>query len=322
MKPFYDKDGITIFNADCREVLPTLEGEFDCCVSSPPYWGLRDYGHIDQIGQEQTPDVYIAELVDVYRDVRGAIKDDGTVWLNLGDTYAADRGGSVMPAETLAKAGSCGGSRGRADGFNPHRDKKSHGLKHKDLIGLPWRVALSLQHEGWYLRQDIIWSKPNPMPESVKDRCTKSHEYIFLLSKSEKYYFDSEAIKEPLAESSVQRLSQDVSSQVGSERAYGKTNGNMCAKGDILSGLRNRRSVWTVATKPFKAAHFATFPIDLITPCILAGSREGGIVLDPFMGSGTTLVAAREQGRRAVGIELNEEYCEIAVNRLAQGVLF
>jgi len=299
MKPYYKKDGITIYNGDCRDVLPLLGQKFDCCITSPPYWGLRDYGHIDQIGQESTPDVYIAEMVDVYRKVREVLKDDGTVWLNLGDTYAADRGGTAMPKETLAKAAKSDGSRGRLDGFNPHRHKASHGLKHKDLIGLPWRVALALQHEGWYLRQDIIWHKPNPMPESVKDRCTKSHEYLFLLSKSERYYFDAKSIREPTAEASRK----------------------MCQKPEKMSGVRNRRSVWTIATRPFKAAHFATFPVELITPCVIAGSRDGGCILDPFMGSGTTLVAAREHGRTAVGVELNEEYCEIAANRLSQGVL-
>jgi DNA modification methylase len=328
----------------------------NCCVTSPPYFGLRDYGMDGQIGLEQTPDEYISKLVDVFREVKRVLRDDGTLWLNIGDSYAAQRGGTHQPAETLA--GGKGGktvdgarvNRDRHDGYNPTCNAHAIGLKHKDLIGIPWRVAFALQADGWYLRQDIIWHKPNPMPESVKDRCTKAHEYIFLLSKSAKYYFDSEAIQEPLASSSVARLSQDIETQAGSDRVPGKTNGRMKAVytkpytgsstkdyaaggaqdasetkkrivDKILSGEisgRNKRSVWTVTTKPFKGAHFATFPPDLIEPCVLAGCPENGVVLDPFNGAGTVGVVSFKNNRNYVGVELNPEYCRITVERWAK----
>jgi DNA modification methylase len=297
---------------DCRETMRRWAAEgikAQTCVTSPPYFGLRDYGHEGQIGLEQTPEAYINAMVEVFRCVWDVLADDGTLWLNLGDSYAAQRGGTAM----------------------------SLGLKHKDLIGIPWRVAFALQADGWYLRQDIIWHKPNPMPESVQDRCTKAHEYIFLLSKSQKYYFDNEAIAEPLAASSVARLAQPtLSQQAGSDRVPGKTNGNMKAVGPRFggdkygdddseksrtksgnewagneTGRRNKRSVWTVTTKPYKGAHFATFPPDLITPCILTGAPAGGIVLDPFMGSGTTAAVAIANGRDYLGCELNPAYKEL-----------
>jgi len=345
---------VQIINGDCREILKTLPDQsVHCCVTSPPYFGLRDYGHDGQIGLEQTPDAFVAELVAVFREVRRVLRDDGTVWLNLGDSYAAQRGGTHQPAETLA--GGNGGktadgervNRDRHDGYNPTRLASKIGLKHKDLVGIPWRVAFALQSDGWYLRQDIIWHKPNPMPESVTDRCTKAHEYIFLLSKSAKYYFDSEAIAEPVALSSIERLSQpNLESQQGSTRVPGKTNGNMKAVnprfggqkyGDDdakqsrtksgnewagnASGKRNKRSVWTVTTKPYKGAHFATFPPDLIAPCILAGCPTGGTVLDPFGGSGTTGEVAERHGRKAILIELNPKYIDLMKQRTAQGGL-
>jgi DNA modification methylase len=292
------------------------------CVTSPPYFGLRDYGHEGQIGLESTPEAYIAAMVEVFRCVRDVLADDGTLWLNIGDSYAAQRGGTHQPAETLA--GGKGGktddgarvNRDRHDGYNPTRNAHAIGLKHKDLIGIPWMLAFALRADGWYLRQDIIWHKPNPMPESVRDRCTKAHEYIFLLSKSERYYFDSHAIAEP-----AQYFGKDNRSGKGNIRYEGKrTEGDAKANGQqsfvTINETRNKRSVWTVTTKPYKGAHFATFPPDLIEPCILAGSRQGDVVLDPFMGSGTTAQVAVQHGRQYLGCELNPAYDAMQQERL------
>lgn len=334
-----------IEHGDALDRLRDLPDEsIHCCVTSPPYWGLRDYGVDGQLGLEKTPDEYVAKMVEIFREVRRILRKDGTLWLNLGDSYSGGAGG-----------------RGDSDFIGPHgktsrkhngsRIKRSDGLKPKDLIGIPWSVAFALQADGWWLRQDIIWHKPNPMPESVRDRCTKSHEYIFMLSKSSRYYYDADAIKEPGTESSILRLSQNVDAQAGSTRVPGKTNCNMKAVGkldkqrghgrrhagfndrwDALSReeqcslMRNKRSVWTVATAQFKEAHFATFPPDLITPCILAGCPEGGVVLDPFGGSGTTAEVALKTGRKFYLIELSADYIAIAQKRirhlLEQGVLF
>lgn len=324
-----------ILNADCRDALKGMDAaSVHCCVTSPPYFGLRDYGVDGQIGLEPTPDGYVAELVGVFREVRRVLRDDGTLWLNLGDSYANDAkwGGASGGKHVSALHGNSG--IGRA--------KKNTGLKAKDLIGIPWRVAFALQADGWYLRQDIIWHKPNPMPESVRDRCTKAHEYVFLLSKSERYYFDAGAIAEPLAGSSIARLAQSIGAQAGSDRVPGKTNGPMKAvgprfggskygdsesaehrtkSGDVwegnAKGLRNKRSVWTVATKSFSEAHFATFPPELIEPCILAGCPEGGTVLDPFGGAGTTALVASRLQRSSVLIELNPEYAAMARARVS-----
>jgi DNA modification methylase len=311
---------------DCRETLRQWADNgvrVHTCVTSPPYFGLRDYGHGGQIGLEPTPDEFVGKLVEVFREVRRVLADDGTLWLNLGDSYAAQRGGTHQPAETLA--GGKGGktedgervNRDRFDGYNPTRNATAIGLKHKDLIGIPWRVAFALQADGWYLRQDIIWHKPNPMPESVRDRCTKAHEYIFLLSKSERYYFDAKAIAEPSA-----YFGKDPRSGKGNIRYEGKrTEGDAAANGQqsfvTINETRNKRSVWTVTTKPYKGAHFATFPPDLIEPCILAGSRVGDVVLDPFMGSGTTAMVALQNGRQYLGCELNPAYAELQQARLA-----
>ena len=312
-----------ILVGDCIASMRTLpERSVQTCVTSPPYFGLRDYGHDGQIGLEPTPDAFVAKLVEVFREVRRVLADDGTLWLNLGDSYAAQRGGTHQPAETLA--GGKGGktedgervNRDRFDGYNPTRNATAIGLKHKDLIGIPWRVAFALQADGWYLRQDIIWHKPNPMPESVQDRCTKAHEYIFLLSKSARYFYDIKSVMEPVASGTVARLSQPtISQQVGSDRVPGKTNGNMKAVGSTET--RNRRSVWTVTTKPYSGAHFATFPPDLIEPCILAGCPSGGTVLDPFGGSGTTAQVAMENNRNAILCELNPEYVGLINKRLS-----
>lgn len=297
-----------IYNSDCIEGLKTLpDNSIDCCVTSPPYFGLRDYGHDGQIGLEDTPDDFVAKMVEVFTEVKRVLKDDGTLWLNLGDSYASNKGGTTPPAQTVAGGiNGKGGERerrGQKDGYNPLRDCTKFGLKGKDLIGIPWMVAFALRSAGWYLRQDIIWSKPNPMPESVADRCTKAHEYIFLLSRSQRYYFDAKAIAQPLALSSIPRLNQDIENQKGSDRVPGKSSPmkavggskhkNLENKGqqthtlhvtrnesgkEFVSedGTANKRSVWTIPTKPFKEAHFATFPEELIVDCIKAGSPGGG----------------------------------------------
>lgn len=268
-----------------------------------------------EIGQEDTVEGYVGKMVEVFREVRRILRDDGTLWLNLGDSYMSAKN-CTPPPQTQ------GGQRGMPSDFVPANRKDQKGLKTKDLIGIPWRVAFALQADGWYLRQDIIWSKPNPMPESVEDRCTKAHEYIFLMSKKPHYYYDFEAIKEPLAESSVSRLQQNIESQTGSTRANGgaKTNGNMKAVGNLSSGLKNKRSVWTVNAKGYKGAHFAVYPEDLVAPCVLAGCPKDGTVFDPFTGSGTTAVVALKNGRNYIGTELNPEYVSIAEDRIKESV--
>ena len=309
-----------ILIGDCRETLKTLPAQsVNTCVTSPPYFGLRDYGHEGQMGAEPTPDEFVAALVEVFREVRRVLRDDGTVWLNLGDSYARAGGWSNNNGLDGVSREDSKRAKSNLSYTDGKSQKLAKGLKPKDLIGIPWRVAFALQADGWYLRQDIIWAKPNPMPEGVTDRCTKSHEYIFMLSKSPKYYYDHEAVKEPLADSSIARLAQhNIANQEGSTRANGgaKTNGTMKAVGGT-DGKRNRRSVWTVPTKPYKGAHFATFPPALIEPCILAGCPEGGTVLDPFGGSGTTAGVAVSNGRNAVICELNPEYVDLIAERVA-----
>lgn len=321
---------VRILQGDCRDVLKTLpDRSVHCVVTSPPYFGLRDYGVDGQIGLEQTPEAFVAQMVAVFREVYRVLRDDGTLWLNLGDSYG--RGARVATGNTGHV------SLTAAHGYGQGGGERAH-LREKDLIGIPWRVAFALQADGWYLRQDIIWSKPNPMPESVTDRCTKAHEYLFLLSKSPRYFYDADAIMEGLAPSSIQRLAQNVAEQSGSERVPGKTNGAMkavsrkrgvSARHDgyetnhlSLDGVgrgegRNKRSVWTVATQPFREAHFATFPPELIEPCIKAGCPAGGTVLDPFGGAGTTGLVADRLQRSAILIELNPAYAEMARNRVA-----
>lgn len=292
----------TLYHGDCLEVLRQLPaGSVQCCVTSPPYFGLRDYGCDGQIGLEPTPEEYVARLVAVFAEVRRVLADDGVCWVNLGDSYANDGkwGGSSGGKHVPALHGNTGIGRG----------KKSTGLKPKDLIGIPWRVAFALQADGWYLRQDIIWAKPNPMPESVTDRCTKAHEYLFLLTKSARYFWDAEAI----AEKSTGRpaWSGDCAFIANSGR-------NDWSSKDKKPGreTRNRRSVWTVATQPYSGAHFAVMPPKLIEPCILAGSRRGDLILDPFNGAATVGVVAVQHGRRYLGIELNPEYIRISLDRL------
>lgn len=327
-----------ILNENCLTGLDKIDSGFiDCCVTSPPYFGLRDYGNHEQIGMEATPEEFVEAMVNVFSKIHRVLKDDGTLWLNLGDSYARN-------------GGFAGGKNDRLMNHMEGKQKRMNkvpstgGLKEKDLIGIPWMVAFALRSTGWYLRQDIIWSKPNPMPESVTDRCTKSHEYIFLFSKSAKYYFDQEAIKTPVKDATIQRLMQNVENQTGLSRVPGKTNGAMKAvgggvrkfddpllKGKALAnstggfydngtivgnGMANKKSVWTVTTQPFSEAHFATFPEKLIVPCIKAGSRVNGIVIDPFMGSGTTALVAKKLNRHYIGFELNPEYVAIAEKRL------
>jgi DNA modification methylase len=345
-----------LYQGDALETLKQMEDEsINCCVTSPPYWGLRDYGVEGQLGLEPTPEEYVANMVEVFREVKRVLRKDGTLWLNLGDTY---NGTKIGNTETKKNP------RVVSDSFIK---KSAPNVKVKDLIGIPWMVAFALRADGWWLRSDIIWAKGNPMPESVQDRPTKSHEYIFLLSKSKKYFYDADAIAEPVTNSTINRLSQNIEEQAGSDRIPPK---------------RNKRTVWNINTKPYKEAHFATFPPDLIKPCILAGTspraceicgapwervverepmeikrsgrgvalgkygktaasgtmtkpatsvttgwqptctcqNEGKgrcIVLDPFAGAGTTLYVAEQLGRNSIGIELNPDYCDIIRRRMA-----
>lgn len=369
MSLYYDDGQAAFYLGDVREVLRDLAAEsVQCVVTSPPYWGLRDYGtarwdggdgacdhtperqprterdrngltgsveyvaaqepayrdvcgkcgarRIDnQLGLEATPGEYVAAMVDVFREVRRVLRADGTLWLNLGDSYAAQGGGGATPGATATVGNTLAGVVG-------NRSPRSAplGLKPKDLVGIPWRVAFALQADGWWLRSDIIWHKPNPMPESVTDRPTKSHEHLFLLAKSERYYYDAAAIGEP----------QPIGAlfDKGNKRGLPMTTGaggnrNDGGRGDaeIQTNYRNKRDVWSIPTTPFPGAHFATFPPELIKPCILAGCPEGGVVLDPFLGSGTTAMVAKSLGRRAVGIDLNADYLEMAKRRCAQMAL-
>lgn len=296
-----------VFNASCENMAEVPNGVVHTCVTSPPYYGLRDYGIDGQLGLERTVADYVARMVSVFREVKRVLRDDGTLWLNIGDSYAAayacNRGGR----NALGQG---------APSLDQRMNRLSGDLKEKDLMGVPWALAFALRADGWYLRAENIWHKPNPMPESVVDRTTRAHEHLFMFSKSPKYYYDQDAIREPLAESSVQRLSQDVEHQLGSDRANAgaKTNGSMKAVGSLVGG--NKKSVWTVPTAAYADAHFATFPLDLIRPCIMAGSPSGGLVLDPFMGSGTTARVAIEHGRHFVGYELNPEYHKLIQDRL------
>lgn len=337
---------VRILQGDCRDVLRTLADEsVHCCVTSPPYFGLRDYGNAAQIGLEPTPAEFVAQLVEVFREVRRVLRDDGTLWLNLGDSYAANRG---------SRASGIGEKQATNAGANLGKLTVPEGLKAKDLIGIPWRVAFALQADGWYLRQDIIWHKPNPMPESVRDRCTKAHEYVFLLSKSERYFYDLEAMQEPATAEHLagnkshkaqtayeagderlrtkagltaycerQRSKRDSFKRDDSKRAEvipGQTVGTHRAdreESDYDTATRNKRSVWTIATKPFSEAHFATMAPELAETCIKAGCPEGGTVLDPFGGAGTTGLVADQLQRDAVLCELNAEYIAIARRRIA-----
>ena len=365
----------TLYKSDSRTI-PVPDKSIHTVVTSPPYWGLRDYGTDKQIGLEPTPEEYCANMVAVFREIRRVLRDDGTVWLNLGDSYSS--GSRTTTTNDSFRGDTL---------VNTTRTPVVEGVKPKDLIGIPWRVAFALQASGWYLRSDIIWSKPNPMPESVQDRPTKAHEYIFLLSKSQNYYYDADAIRESLAPTSIGRLQQNIEGQTGTTRTNGgmKSNGNFKAVGNIELG-RNKRSVWEITTQPYREAHFATYPEKLVEPCILAGTSEKGVcaecgkpwvrdteivgiperdtrdnrigvipgrdhasrmnskamekvekqfkgwkpvcscnadtvpatVLDPFVGSGTTLAVAQRLGRKGVGTDINDEYLELAQKRLAK----
>ena len=298
----------TILYGDCRETLKNLtNSSVQMCVTSPPYYGLRDYGgEKNQIGQEQTPEDFIDELVKVFSIVRDKLKDDGTLWVNIGDSYYNYRPskGKSYPKQTVSK------TKQDLPDYSSKRNNKLSNLKEKDLIGIPWMLAFALRADGWYLRQDIIWHKPNPMPESVKDRCTKSHEYIFLLSKNKKYYYDNEAIKEP--------VKQDWGTRNRANGKYHNSGSGLHPHSGLTKSYttKNKRSVWSITNKPYKHAHFATFPPDLIVPPILAGSKKGDIILDPFMGSGTTGMVAKQHGRYFVGCELHDDYSELIRQRM------
>jgi len=309
---------MSILHGCCIEILKTLEEKsIHSCVTSPPYFGLRDYGVKGQIGLETNPEEYVSKILEVFSEVKRVLRDDGTVWLNLGDSYAHN------VKEHNTKSNKQSSNRGTKEFLTPHRNFEGLGIKTKDLIGIPWMVAFALRSDGWYLRQDIIWQKLNPMPESVTDRCTKSHEYIFLISKSPKYYFDHEAIRE---KGVMSKGDSAGSKQKDTRITHGLGGGNSglnAAKQKLAAELeekgyntRNKRSVWIVNTKPFKEAHFATFPIDLIEPCILAGCPENGTVLDPFFGAGTTGIVCIKNKRNYLGIELNPEYVKIAQDRI------
>ena len=302
---------VSILKGDCRDILKTLPAEsVHCVVTSPPYFGLRDYGVAEQIGLEKTPDAFVDELVAVFAAVRRVLRADGTLWLNLGDSYANDG----------KWGGHTGGKHVKALHCSPiGRNKRYTGLKPKDLIGIPWLAAFALRADGWWLRQDIIWSKPNSMPESVTDRCTKAHEYLFLLTKSERYFYDGRAIAEPAAKAGQVLHSygtgakdrQDISEINDRRTRIGLANWNKACP-----DTRNRRSVWEITTKPFAEAHFATFPPELAELCLLAGCPQGGTVLDPFGGAGTTGLVADRLKRNAILIELNPEYAAIAERRI------
>ena len=295
----------TILTGDALEMLKTIEsGTINTCVTSPPYYGLRNYGVDGQIGLEETPEQYINKLVAVFREVRRVLRDDGTCWVNIGDSYCNTNGYARAQPEFQRQ--------GRNDAPANDRDlTQLHeaGFKTKDLIGIPWMLAFALRADGWYLRQDIIWAKPNPMPESVTDRCTKSHEYIFLLSKSKQYYYDYKSVQEDTGREGGKPRQFGASNQIGTLR---NDEGQMF----VDDGKRNKRSVWTVCVNGFKEAHFATFPQALIEPCILAGAPFDGLVLDPFTGSGTTAVTALQNGRNFIGVELNPKYVTMAEKRI------
>jgi DNA modification methylase len=341
MSSLFEPDGAFIASpdfvlhvGDARDILARLpDGSIDCCVTSPPYWGLRDYGVDGQIGLEQTPDEFVEAMVSVFAAVRRVLKQTGTLWLNLGDSYAGGGCGARDPERWPKQS--------RNDHM-PKHVKAGTTLKDKDLVGVPWRVALALQADGWFLRSDIIWSKPNPMPESVQDRPTKAHEYLFLLTKAPRYFYDAKAIQEravgpdrghgmtrgvtgPHAEQAgLERrarrtalIPRQTTEGIGSQGIGSSTFGHW-----PVEGVRNARSVWEIATNPYPEAHFAVFPEELPRRCILAGCPAGGVVLDPFMGSGTTAKVARDLGRKAVGIELNPEYARLCDSRNAQQTIY
>lgn len=313
----------TILVGDVRERLAELPNQsVQCVVTSPPYWGLRDYGNGGQIGLEQTPEEYVDEMVKVFAEVKRVLKDDGVLWLNLGDSYASN---PASGGRSTSSSFHGSGASANSDHHTPRRKWiQPEGLKPKDLVGIPWRVAFALQADGWWLRQDIIWHKPNPMPESVTDRCTKAHEYVFMLTKSSRYYFDNDVIREPAVgkfDSTFKPRKKDWRDRGWPTESNGKATktGNpiQATNPQAPEGGRNKRSVWTITTKPFKGAHFAVMPEALCEPPILATSRPDDLVLDPFTGSGTVAVVALRHGRNFVGVELNPEYARIAEDRIS-----
>ncbi len=375
-KPYYDDEVVQIYCGDCRDMSAVPDASVQCVITSPPYWGLRDYGtatweggdpscghdpadtpqrrgllrstlqggkqttghqregykavcarcgavRVDnQLGLELTPEEYIGEIVAIFREVRRVLRDDGTLWLNMGDCYAS------APAGRMTTSGTLEGGGFREN--KPFDTAKASGLKPKDLVGVPWHLAFALQADGWWLRSDIIWHKPNPMPESVTDRPTKAHEYLFLLAKSETYYYDAEAIREPHQDrAGIDRFTghggkslPEYEERKWTDRSDGLARPPMTMRDrEYNPNGRNRRSVWTIVTQPYPEAHFATFPEALVEPCVLAGSRRGDTVLDPFSGSGTALWVAKRLGRKAIGYELKQEYCDLAVKRMAQMVM-
>jgi DNA modification methylase len=302
-----------IIIGDVRNSMQSIpDKSVQTCITSPPYWGLRDYGQGDQIGLEETPQQYVDQMVEVFREVWRVLKDDGTLWLNIGDSYAGSGKGP---------AGNLGATHNERHMEHKHSAIVPEGLKPKDLVGIPWRLAFALQADGWYLRQDIIWSKPNPMPESVTDRCTKSHEYVFLLTKSRKYFYDHKSIKEPSVNSGVKKV---FGGKKGVEITFEKNDPNFRNGSDqwgntiTIGETRNKRDVWTIATKPYKGAHFAVMPEALVEPCVLAGSKVGDTVFDPFTGSGTVGIVALRHNRNFVGTELNPDYADLAFNRIKE----
>jgi len=303
----------TILYGDCRNTLGAfLPKSAQMCVTSPPYYGLRDYGGEDQqIGLEQTPEDYVQELVNTFRLVRDVLKDDGTLWLNIGDSYYNYRSDGNYPKQSVSK------TKQDLPDKTPVRGNKFKNLKSKDLIGIPWMLAFALRNDGWYLRQDIIWHKPNPMPESVKDRCTKSHEYIFLLSKNKKYYYNHEAIKEKAV---GERWGGNTPINMNNTKDTDNQFSGLTRPRKMVYDKRNKRSVWKVTCKPYKGSHFAVYPPELIEPCIKAGSEEGDIILDPFMGSGTTAMVAKSLKRYYIGCELHEDYGTLMQQRIKEGV--
>lgn len=323
----------TILCGDALRKLKTLPGNsVNCIVTSPPYWGLRDYNVSGQLGMEETPQKYIRRLVKIFRECKRVLCEDGSLWLNIGDSYAS--ASKNRTDEQATRKSNLKGSKGTQISCKNQPNKLVAGLKPKDLVGIPWMLAFALRGDGWYLREDIIWNKPNPMPESVKDRCTRGHEYIFHLTKSKRYYHDAESIKTPAKYVGIKGMDasgykdekkfdgKHSDKQRGHSRRHAGFNDrwdNMTTS-EQMSVKANKRSVWTVATRPFKEAHFATFPPALITDCVKAGCPTGGIVLDPFIGAGTTAVVACELDRRYIGIELNADYIKIAEKRIGEAL--
>ena len=294
---------ITLYDGDCLETLKKLPSKtVQCVVTSPPYWGLRDYGKDEQLGMEKTPQLYVEHVREIFKEIRRVLRNDGVVWLNIGDTYVGTGKGEKRDPKA---------SEHRNTKHDPVNNKVP-GMRSKNLVGIPWRVAFALQDDGWYLRQDIIWEKPNAMPEPVKDRCTRSHEYIFLFSKSKMYYFDNEAISEPaIHEGAVKKIGGDKYGDNNTEQFRIYSGENYETK-----GTRNKRSVWTISTKHFMDSHFATFPVQIPEICIKASTKVGDVVLDPFAGAGTTGLVADRLQRNALLLELNTEYCDMIEQRI------